>query len=144
MTEKILCAIDVGHPEHELPVLRRAAQLAVMDRAELSVITVIAGFGMGEVASYFPKGTEKEMLERARVQLHTLTQETQKANPELVMHHIIAEGIVYDQVLITAEKIGATGIVIGSHRPDLKDFLLGSNAAKVARHANCSVYIVRA
>ncbi len=32
---------------------------------------------------------------------------------------------------------------IGSHRPELKDYLLGPNAARVVRHANCSVLVVR-
>lgn len=144
MAGKMLCAIDIGHPEHEGPVLRRAAQLAAVDQAELSGITVISGFGMSAVGSYFPKGAEKEMLEKARVQLHAFTQDTQQDHPDLAVSHIITEGTVYEQILKTAEKIGATVIVIGSHRPDLKDYLLGSNAAKVARHADCSVYIVRA
>lgn len=34
-------------------------------------------------------------------------------------------------------------IVIASHHPGLSDFLLGSTAAWVARHADCSVHIVR-
>ena len=34
-------------------------------------------------------------------------------------------------------------IVIGCHAPGVGDFLLGSNAARVVRHAGCSVYVVR-
>ncbi|MEP3300223.1 MAG: universal stress protein, partial [Pseudoruegeria sp.] len=34
-------------------------------------------------------------------------------------------------------------IVIGAHRPDFKDYLLGPNAARVVRHSECSVYVVR-
>ena len=34
-------------------------------------------------------------------------------------------------------------IVMGSHHPELKDYLLGPNAAKVMRHADCSVMVVR-
>ena len=32
---------------------------------------------------------------------------------------------------------------MASHRPSLKDYLLGPNAAHVACHALCTVYIVR-
>lgn len=144
MAGRMLCAIDIGHPEHEVPVLRRAAQLAAWDQAELDVITVISGFGMSVVGTYFPKGAEKEMLEKGRAQLHAFTEDTLKEHPELTVRHIIAEGNVYEQILKAAEKIDANVIVVGSHRPDLKDFMLGSNAARVARHADCSVYIVRA
>jgi nucleotide-binding universal stress UspA family protein len=33
--------------------------------------------------------------------------------------------------------------VLEAYRPDLKDYLLGSNAEKVARHAKQSVLVVR-
>jgi len=32
---------------------------------------------------------------------------------------------------------------MASHRPALKDFLLGPNAAKVVRHAKCAVMVIR-
>ena len=42
-----------------------------------------------------------------------------------------------------AEKIGADCIIIGSHEPGLMDFLLGSTAARVVRHAQCAVHVLR-
>jgi nucleotide-binding universal stress UspA family protein len=34
-------------------------------------------------------------------------------------------------------------IIVGSHRPGLQDYFLGSTAARVARRAHCAVHIVR-
>jgi nucleotide-binding universal stress UspA family protein len=34
-------------------------------------------------------------------------------------------------------------IVIGSHRPGLTDYFLGSTAARVVRHAPCAVHVLR-
>jgi nucleotide-binding universal stress UspA family protein len=34
-------------------------------------------------------------------------------------------------------------IIIGSHSPSMQDYLLGPNAARVVRHANCSVLVIR-
>lgn len=34
-------------------------------------------------------------------------------------------------------------IVIASHRPGMQDLLLGSTAAKVVRHAQCGVHVMR-
>ncbi|MEO0863555.1 MAG: universal stress protein, partial [Pseudomonadota bacterium] len=34
-------------------------------------------------------------------------------------------------------------IFVGAHRPELKDYLIGPNAARVARHAQQSVFVVR-
>jgi nucleotide-binding universal stress UspA family protein len=42
-----------------------------------------------------------------------------------------------------AENIGADCIVISSHKPGLQHLLLGSTAARVVRHANCAVHVVR-
>ncbi|MGQ7113147.1 universal stress protein, partial [Escherichia sp. TWPC-MK] len=42
-----------------------------------------------------------------------------------------------------AKKIPAHMIIIASHRPDITTYLLGSNAAAVVRHAECSVLVVR-
>jgi nucleotide-binding universal stress UspA family protein len=42
-----------------------------------------------------------------------------------------------------ANDIGADCIIVGSHKPGLKDFLLGSTAARIVRHAPCSVVVLR-
>lgn len=42
-----------------------------------------------------------------------------------------------------AEKMGADCIVVGSHKPGLEDFFLGSSAARIVRHAPCSVHVIR-
>jgi universal stress protein F len=56
----------------------------------------------------------------------------------------VRAGGVYPEILAEAEACGADLIVIGSHRPAMSTYLLGSNAKTVARHATCSVLIVRA
>ncbi|WP_187429798.1 hypothetical protein ROLI_015410 [Roseobacter fucihabitans] len=42
-----------------------------------------------------------------------------------------------------AEKIDADCIIIGSHKPGLSDYFLGSTSSRVVRHAPCSVYVIR-
>jgi nucleotide-binding universal stress UspA family protein len=42
-----------------------------------------------------------------------------------------------------AEEIGADCIVIGSHKPELSDFFLGSTATRIVRFAPCSVHVLR-
>ncbi|MBR9844415.1 MAG: universal stress protein [Rhodobacteraceae bacterium] len=34
-------------------------------------------------------------------------------------------------------------IVVASHRPGMQDFLLGSTATQIVRHAKCAVHVVR-
>ena len=50
---------------------------------------------------------------------------------------------IYHEVLDEADKCGADLIVIGSHRPSMSTYLLGSNATTIVRHAKVSVLVVR-
>lgn len=42
-----------------------------------------------------------------------------------------------------AEQIGADLIIIGSHRPGVQDYFLGSTASRVVRRAPCAVLVTR-
>lgn len=57
--------------------------------------------------------------------------------------YTISFGSPRDEVLLLAEEIEADLIVIGSRRPSVKTYLLGSNAAAIVRHAKTSVMVVR-
>jgi nucleotide-binding universal stress UspA family protein len=52
-------------------------------------------------------------------------------------------GHTYKVILDVADEKEVDLIVIASHRPGFQDYYLGSTAAKVVRHANCSVHVVR-
>ncbi|HBO23607.1 MULTISPECIES: universal stress protein [unclassified Providencia] len=52
-------------------------------------------------------------------------------------------GSVKDEILATAEDINADIILLGSRRPSMSTYLLGSNAASVVRYAKISVLVVR-
>ena len=52
-------------------------------------------------------------------------------------------GGIYHELLQEASEWDADLIVVGSHRPVMSDYLLGSNAKTIVRHAQCSVLVVR-
>ena len=54
-----------------------------------------------------------------------------------------AAGGIYHELLQEASEWDADLIVVGSHRPVMSDYLLGSNAKTIVRHAQCSVLVVR-
>jgi nucleotide-binding universal stress UspA family protein len=57
---------------------------------------------------------------------------------------LVAHGAsTYAEILGIAEEAGADLVVVGSHRPAMKDYLLGTNAGRVVRHARCSVLVAR-
>ncbi len=56
---------------------------------------------------------------------------------------VLRQGAPSTEILEEAARIGADAIVLGSHRPDYTDFFLGSTAARVVRHARCTVVVER-
>lgn len=143
MSGVVLCALDVSQPEHETPVLQRAAQLAKLDGARLDVMTVLPDYGTSMVGSYFEDGFHEKLEADTAKQLSDLVENALGAEANASVRHVISTGTVYEQVLNVAKTDEASLIVIGSHRPVLRDYLLGPNASRVVRHSNCSVYVVR-
>ena len=118
-----------------------AIQQVQISKASLHVMTVVPEFGLSLVGAYFPKDYEERAIEEANVQLHEYVKE--KIPAEIKVQHIVAHGTIYSEILRIAEEIGCDLIVMASHRPELRDYLLGPNAARVVRHAACSVLVVR-
>lgn len=55
----------------------------------------------------------------------------------------IVKGHTYRTIIDYAGSNDVDYIVIGSHKPGLSDYLLGSTAARVVRHAPCAVHVIR-
>lgn len=141
MYKDILLPIDLNHESSWHRALPCAVELSKTFGARLHIMTVVPDFGMSLVGSYFPKDFEKNALEGATAALHDFTK---KHLPKGVKcQHIIRHGTVYKEILDASGSINADLIVMGSHRPELKDYLLGPNASRVVRHATRSVMVVR-
>ena len=143
MTRTVLCAVDINRPEEEASVLRIAKQMADLDAAQLDLITVVPDFGSSIVGAYFQDhhvATAKDGAEKA---LGAFAEKVLGKEANDRVRHVVAVGNVYEEVLKTARLSGANLIVLGAHSPDLKDYLLGPNAARIVRHSTCSVYVVR-
>jgi nucleotide-binding universal stress UspA family protein len=81
------------------------------------------------------------MAEKALQKLHEFVDANIPA--EMNVQHIVGEANVYEVILSIADKINEDVIVVAVHRPELKDYLLGPNAARVVLHAKCLVMVVR-
>lgn len=136
----ILATIDLGDPEISEAVMQGAIEL-LDDGDRLNVICVVPNFGVGVVGSFFPEGYEEEALRKTKVALHEFT--AKHVPKGYNVQHIISFGNVYEEIIDAANKVDADIILMGSHRPKLRDYLLGPNAARVVRHATQSVLVVR-
>ena len=140
MFKNILATVDLGDEASSVHVVNAALELMVPEDT-LHVVCIVPDYGKSIVGSFFPPDHEHDMIEHATQELHDFTK---KHVPEGVrIQHIIAHGSIYEEILATADKLEVDLIVVGSHRPALKDYLLGPNAARVVRHARQSVLVVR-
>ena len=139
MARTILLPVDLTDDKTWRRALAEA--LEMLQGGKLHVVTVMPDFGMSMVGSYFRKDYERDALRAVGA---ALTAWVEANVPEEVdVHPHVLHGSIYDEILRAADKLAVDLIVIGSHRPELKDYLLGPNAARVVRHARQSVYVVR-
>ncbi len=143
MIKTILCAVDITRADEEAHVVTSAKRLADLDNAQLDLITVVPDFGATVVGAYFKDHDVKSARDGASEALNAMAEKAIGQDANKAVRHIISVGNVYEEVLKTARLSKADLIVIGAHKPDFKDYLLGPNAARVVRHADCSVYVVR-
>lgn len=141
MFTDILVPIDLSDEHSWRKALPAAIAICKAFGARLHVITVVPEFGLPIVGQYFPEGYEAKVRQETAKQLKALI--AAQVPDDVPTQRIIAEGKIYREILNAAKTTRADLIVMGSHHPELKDYLLGPNAAKVMRHANCSVLVVR-
>ena len=141
MYKEILLPVDLNEAEGQQKAVGTAIACAKAFDARVHVMTVVPDFGMSIVGSYFPEDFEEKTLENAR---EALQEFARKSFPKgLSVQHIVGHGTIYQEILRCAGEIEADLIVMASHRPELQDYLIGPNASRVVRHANCSVLVVR-
>jgi nucleotide-binding universal stress UspA family protein len=141
MYKDILLTIDMNQPSSWQKALPVAVEMCRLADGRLHVLNVVPDFESPVVAQYFPADFETRMREEAAAQLAALVGKSVPAGVKTEIH--IRRGAVYREIIDAAEEIGADLIVMQSHRPELQDYLLGPNAARVVRHSNKSVLVVR-
>lgn len=144
MSNVILCALDISNEGSERHVLIEAIRQAKLREARLDVVTVLPDFGYSMVSTFFDKDQHKLVEADAKARLNALVAPHTQDKKAPETRTIVATGSVYEQVLKTAQKVNYNLIVIGAHRPELRDYLLGPNSARIVRHSSCSVFVVRA
>ncbi|WP_260294513.1 universal stress protein [Sedimenticola hydrogenitrophicus] len=141
MFKKILLPIDLQETELAVKALQIATDEARKHQAEIYVMTVLPGYGLPLVASFFPDQAMKEaMKEVAKVMKRYIRD---NLPDDIVTHPVITEGNPAEQILRQAKKIDADLIVIPSHTKGLTQVFLGSCAAKVVGQAKCSVMVIK-
>ncbi len=141
MHKKILFPVDLEHSVEAKKALRITIDEARRANAKITVMTVAPGFGMPIVASFFDDQTVKNALKE--VARHLKRYVNDNFPDDIKTKAIVVEGNPSELILKQAEKDKIDLIVIASHNSALENLLLGSCAAKVVRHARCTVTVVK-
>ena len=141
MFKTILVPVDLGEVEAAKPAIDKAVELANSSGGALRLIYVRAIVPVTYM-EFMPPAFDEEQQGTAEDKLADVAAGV--ALPVERVSAVVRLGSVYAEVLDEAEKTGTDLIVVGSHRPTMATYLLGSNASTIVRHARCSVLVVRA
>ncbi len=141
MFTRALVPVDPDVPASWTRTIPLAEQVSADWGTEIHLITVVPAFGMSLVGTHFPKDYEEKALAAARTRLEEIVRESAK-RPEAIHLHV-AHGTIYEEILHAASELRCDLVVMTAHRPELRDYLIGPNAARVVRHAPQSVFVIR-
>ena len=91
----------------------------------------------GSVKAYVSEEAVAESLKRARTAL------SERIGDAKDIEAVLLEGHSGRAVTDFAGEVGADCIIVGSHKPGLRDHFLGSTASRIVRHSPCSVHVLR-
>lgn len=140
MFRTILVPVDIDDVETSRPALDKAVALADTSGGTIRLIYVRSLVPV-TFMEFVPANFDTEQQAEAQKRLGALMQDIRL--PKERVSSVVRLGSVYHDVLDEAEKMSADLIVVGSHRPTMATYLLGSNASTIVRHARCSVLVVR-
>ena len=141
MYKSILVPVDLAQESSWKKVMPVAVELAKSHGSDLHILTVVPDFGMALVGSFFPADYAKNTMAAAEQALSAFVKKHVPAGVSVTSD--VKQGTIYKEIVRAADELGSSLIVLSSHRPETKDYLLGPNAARVVRHSNQSVFVVR-
>lgn len=129
--------VPVANPESRQA--RDAMDIArhvLAEGGKITLLTVIEDVP-AYVHQFLPPDHLQKSMRDAADGLDALARETGATATDVVVGHAGKAIVEY------AVENDMDCIVIASHRPDFQDLFLGSTAARVVRHAPCSVHVMR-
>ncbi|VAW11482.1 hypothetical protein MNBD_ALPHA09-722 [hydrothermal vent metagenome] len=138
MFKKVLFPVDIDQ-DSSLAALPDAGDIARRFDGNLTLLNVQAPMP-SMVSAYLPDDYPQESVQMIKDRLKSVIDENKLgAGTEVVVRH----GSPHHAILEYAEAEDIDLIIIASHNPGLVDYLLGSTAGQVVRHAQCSVLVLR-
>jgi len=134
MYDHILIPVAPGHYDEYEKALSVAQKLLSSD-GKVSALTVLE-----DVPSYVNAYISADQFEKNRAEVSVeLKMQFKGAGIET----FVVVGHPANSILDWSEKQDVDCMIVSSHRPGFSDYFIGSTAARIVRHAKCSVHVLR-
>lgn len=135
MYKSILIPVDLDHEDLIAPKLKLGAEM-LADGGEITLMTVLESVP-GYVSEFVMDKPENHLTQKVSDALRALAGDA----AHIKIH--VGTGKPGVEIAQYAADAKIELIIVGSHRPGLRDYFLGSTAARVVRRAPCSVLVAR-
>ena len=135
MYKNILIPVALDH-SHDINEAMKIAQTLRTKSGKITLLSVVESVP-GYVAGYLPEG----QMEKSRLEVKANLKIDAEAGKDVDTKVIV--GHPGSAIVDYAKDQEADLIIITSHKPGLKDFFLGSTAARVVRYSQCAVHVLR-
>ena len=135
MYQNILIPVLVDQESHNQASFEAAERLAG-EGAKFTILHVmepIPGFALSEIPA--------ELLDKQRSGIETAVSQMKQSLAGSEAR--IISGHAGRTIVDYANNHKIDCIIVASHKPGVGDFFLGSTAARVVRHAKCTVHVIR-
>jgi len=141
MYSKILVPVDMSSPEPGLKSCPQARKMQDAWGAEICLLSVLPGYSMPMVSTFFPEDAMKKMEATVLADLEKLAANYFDKQPEC----IVSSGKRAAEIIKMADSWGSDLIVFGCRPKDAVggELMLGSCGLTVAERAKCNVLVAR-
>ena len=140
MFKKILVPLDIDYADTAALVYQKAAAIASLSGAEIRLVSVMPGFSMPIVASYFSEAARKETAEK----FQSAVEDFIKTYCSEKVTYTVSVGKNWEEIIKAADTWGADLIVVYHNRHrEINEVFSLSCSQRVSDHAHCSVLRLR-
>ncbi|MGB0900308.1 universal stress protein [Halocynthiibacter sp.] len=134
MYKNIIVALSLEHGISEMALA--AARVLLADGGTITAVHVYEPPN-SSVMAFLEDDAEKKARDKAMTELQ------ERVEGLDVTPVLLKSPSAGGEITEYARSHGTDCIVMASHKPGMKDFFLGSTAARVVRHAGCAVHVLR-
>jgi len=122
--------------------LKAPLEIAVEMSGSGTGIHLMSAIPLRWLEGFYPNIYRHELAEETKKKLETIAKKD-CLNDRRVDICVEEGGAISSDILKVADDLSVDAIVMASHMPMLRDYVLGSHAAHVALHVPCSVFVAR-